>query len=109
MMLGGALFSLGTPLLFKLGGLGMFTCGFFTTHATASGWVGRLCRGDKAQAASLYLLFYYAGASVIGTGSGIFLASAGWAGVIGVTALLLSGALWLAWRQQGLNRRTGVT
>ena len=109
MMLGGALFSLGTPLLFKLGGLGLFTCGFFTTHATASGWVGRLCRGDKAQAASLYLFFYYVGASVIGTGSGIFLASAGWAGVIGVTALLLSGALWLAWRQQGLNRRTEVT
>ena len=102
------LLTLATPLAPVLAGVALLTFGFFVAHAVASGWVGRLCRGDKAQAASLYLLFYYAGASVIGTGSGIFLASAGWAGVIGITGFLLTGALWLAWRQRRLNKRTGV-
>lgn len=101
-MLGGALLSLAPPLPLKLGGLGLFTCGFFAGHATACGWVGRLCRGDKAQAASLYLFCYYVGASVIGTGGGVFLAWGGWPGVVALAAAVLAGAMALARRQRRL-------
>lgn len=101
----GALVTLGAPLFMKVGGLAIFTFGFFGSHSTASGWVGRSCRGDKAQASSLYLLFYYAGASVVGTAGGLFLSSYGWAGVVAVAAVMLGIALAVAVRLLVLEAR----
>jgi YNFM family putative membrane transporter len=40
-------------------GVGIFTCGFFSSHAIASSWVGRRALTAKAQASSLYLFAYY--------------------------------------------------
>lgn len=97
-MLVGGVITLLPSLLFKILGLAIFTFGFFGSHSTACGWVGKSCTGDKAQAAALYLLFYYVGASVIGTVGGWFLSYYGWTGVIVLIGLMLSGSLGLAVR-----------
>ena len=97
-MLIGGIVTLLDSLLFKILGLAIFTFGFFGSHSTACSWVGKCCTGDKAQAAALYLLFYYVGASIIGTAGGWFLLHYGWTGVILLVGLILSGSLVLAVR-----------
>lgn len=71
-------------------GLGFATAGFFGAHAVASGIVSRYAGADRTQGASLYLLTYYAGSSVLGTASGFTWRAAGWPGVV-VSVLLLIG------------------
>ena len=71
-------------------GLVVATVGFFGAHAIATGWAGRGATVGKAQASSLYNLFYYAGSSIIGWFGGIALAHAGWTGVA-LTVLILAG------------------
>lgn len=90
----GALLTLWPLLWMKIIGLALFTFGFFGVHSIASSWVGLLAdKSEKAQASSLYLLFYYAGSSVVGTVGGIFLHHFGWDGVILSIAVLLIFAL----------------
>ena len=74
-----------------LAGLILFTLGFFLTHAIASGWVGRVAVGTKGHAASLYLLAYYVGSSVVGSSAGWFWTGGGWT----ATALFLLALLGL--------------
>ncbi|MFD4931315.1 MFS transporter [Peribacillus butanolivorans] len=89
-MLMGALLTLLGPLLLKIMGLALFTFGFFGAHSIASSWVGRLAKkSEKAQASSLYLLFYYAGSSVVGASGGLFLMKFGWSGVISAVSILI--------------------
>lgn len=95
-MLTGSLVSLFTSLFLKLIGLGIFTYGFFGAHSAACGWAGRLDRGDKAQISALYMLFYYIGASVIGTVGGTFLSIYGWTGIVGFLSAVLLFALFIA-------------
>ncbi|MDD4599447.1 Inner membrane transport protein YnfM [bioreactor metagenome] len=95
-MLCGGLITLMSSLVIKIAGLAVFTFGFFGSHSVASSWVGKCCPGDKARAASLYLLFYYFGASVVGTVGGLFLAQYGWPGVVLIAGLILGGALLLS-------------
>ncbi|MGH3357359.1 MAG: MFS transporter [Nocardioidaceae bacterium] len=75
----------------------LFTAGFFAAHAAASGWVPALARGSATQASAIYVLAYYAGSSVFGTGIGLAWTRAGWPGTalsVGVlTALALVAAL----------------
>lgn len=97
-MLVGGIITLMASLTMKIIGLAIFTFGFFGSHSTATSWVGKCCLGDKAQAASLYLLFYYFGASVIGTVGGLFLSSYGWLGVILLAGLISAVALLLSVR-----------
>jgi YNFM family putative membrane transporter len=80
------------PALFALiAGIALVTIGFFVAHGVASGWVGRMADGAKGHAASLYLLAYYLGSSLLGSAGGWFWTRAGWGGVVGfVTALLLA-------------------
>ncbi|MFC0308545.1 MFS transporter [Gallibacterium trehalosifermentans] len=40
--------------------------GFFSTHALASGWVGKQAQQARALASALYLSFYYFGSSIVG-------------------------------------------
>lgn len=98
LMLAGILVTLAASLIVKIAGLALFTYGFFGTHCTACGWAGKLARGDKAQASSMYMLFYYIGASVVGTAGGAFLSRWGWEGVVFSLAALLGAALLLALR-----------
>lgn len=92
-MLLGCLITVNGSLSIKILGVALFTFGFFGSHSVASSWVGKCARSDKAQAASLYLLFFYLGASTIGTIGGKFLLWYEWEGVVSVIALALVLAL----------------
>lgn len=83
-------------------GIALLTIGFFGTHAVASGWVGRLAADAKGHAASLYLLFYYIGSSVMGSAGGWFWAEARWAGVTSFALAALALALIAALRLRQL-------
>jgi MFS transporter, YNFM family, putative membrane transport protein len=89
-MITGVLITLCGSLFLILVGLVLGTVGFFGAHAIATGWAGRAASVGKAQASSLYNLFYYAGSSIIGWFGGIALAHAGWTGVA-LTVLILAG------------------
>lgn len=87
-MLGGVGISLSRPLWMVIASLAVICFGFFGAHTVASAWIGRRAKEGKALASSLYLFFYYAGASILGTATGKAWTGAGWAGVaaaIGVT------------------------
>jgi YNFM family putative membrane transporter len=75
--------SLGQPLALVILGVAAITVGFFVTHSVASGWVGRLALENRSHAASLYLLAYYLGASVLGSAGGAFWRWGGWPAVTG--------------------------
>jgi YNFM family putative membrane transporter len=94
-MAAGMAITLASPLAWVIAGIVLFTCGFFITHAAASTWVGRQAKTAKAQASSLYLFFYYLGASISGTAGGFCWTRLGWHGVAGLIALLLLVALTL--------------
>ncbi len=73
--------------------------GFFLAHAQAAGWVSGHATRARASASSLYLVFYYAGASIGGFYLSPFWIWLGWPGVV-IGALLgfsvsLMLALWL--------------
>jgi len=93
----GSLLTLIEVLALKISGITIFAFGFFAGHAVASGWIGLIAPKEiKAQASSLYLLFYYMGSSFIGWLGGFFLSHFDWEGVIvlicasmGVLTLLL--------------------
>ncbi|USK59322.1 MFS transporter [Peribacillus asahii] len=90
----GALVTLAVPLALKIIGLALFTFGFFGAHSIASSWVGLLAdKTEKAQASSLYLLFYYAGSSIVGAVGGLFLHRFAWPGVIASVSILLMLAM----------------
>ncbi len=77
-------------------GIALVTLGFFAGHGVASGTVGLFAGPNKAQAASLYLLSYYAGSSLLGTAGGWFWIAGGWPAVAGFVAALFGCALLLA-------------
>jgi YNFM family putative membrane transporter len=84
------------PLLIVVFGIAVITFGFFGGHSVASSWVGLRAHQAKAQAAALYLFFYYLGSSVAGSAGGVFWDMAGWKGVAGFVAGLLVVALLIA-------------
>ena len=79
-------------------GVGLITWGFFGAHSIVSSWVGLRADGGRAQAAALYLFFYYVGSSLIGSAGGLFYARGGWPGVAALLAALTGAALILALR-----------
>lgn len=97
-MLMGVLLTLSDRLAMIIIGLGIFTYGFFGCHCVACSWAGKVTSGDKAQASSMYMLFYYMGASVIGTAGGIFLSNYGWGGVVSFVGVILGLALFICLR-----------
>ncbi|MFQ3219831.1 MAG: YNFM family putative membrane transporter [Paraglaciecola sp.] len=70
-------------------GLLINSFGFFLTHATASSWVSINAKGGKASASSLYLTFYYIGASTGGIYLDQFWQQARWQGVVFGSWLML--------------------
>lgn len=79
-------------------GIVLVTIGFFIAHSVASGWVGYLARAAKGHAASLYLLAYYLGSSVLGSIGGTFWQHGAWTGVAAYVAVLLTLGLLAARR-----------
>ncbi len=102
---GATLFS---PLLAVVLGIALVTLGFFAAHGVASGTVGGLAGANKAQAASLYLLSYYAGSSVLGTLGGVFWTAGRWPGVAGFVAVLFAAAMLLALVLRSAVRRSAL-
>ncbi|MDO4682932.1 MAG: MFS transporter [Lautropia sp.] len=95
-MLIGILTTLSGSVVLIVAGIALLTIGFFASHSVASSSVGPACDGDKGHAASLYLLFYYLGSSVIGSAGGWFWQHGGWPSVVAMAVTLTGGGLLLA-------------
>jgi YNFM family putative membrane transporter len=92
-MLCGVGLTLLQPLVLVIGGIATITFGFFGGHSVASSWVGLHAHHAKAQAAALYLFFYYIGSSVAGAVGGFFWGAWRWTGVAGFVVAMLIVAL----------------
>ncbi|MFC4453756.1 MFS transporter [Deinococcus sonorensis] len=92
----GVTLTLSMPLPGVVLGVALLTCGFFVTHAVASGWVGLAAPDHRGHASALYLLAYYLGSSVVGLAGGWFWTAGGWTWVAAFTAALLLLALGVA-------------
>jgi YNFM family putative membrane transporter len=86
----GAAVTLSASLPLIILGIVLLTSGFFIAHSVASALVGRLARGTKGHASSLYLLAYYIGSSVAGSVGGYFWGAGGWSAIV-VFALSMLG------------------
>lgn len=94
-MIAGIVLTIPNQLVLILLGLLIMTAGFFGAHSTAAGWVGARAKTAKAQATSLYNLFYYAGSSLFGWLGG-YAFVVGWIGTAAMVATLAVGALIIA-------------
>jgi len=82
------------PLPLVIGGLALFTFGYFAVHALASAGVGRRAGARRGLVSALYLSSYYLGGSLIGYAAGWPWERFAWPGV--AVALLLPVALAIA-------------
>jgi MFS transporter, YNFM family, putative membrane transport protein len=89
-MMAGVAMTLSDNVIVVLIGLVVATAGFFGAHSTAAGWTGQAAPVGRAQASSLYNLFYYAGSSAIGWLGGVAFDARGWTAVA-VTILVFAG------------------
>jgi len=106
-MVAGTLLTLvpSVPVIFA--GLVVMTAGFFAAHSTASAWTAARAVVGRAQATSLYNLFYYVGSSVIGWAGGIVFTHAGWdATALVVTGLAMIAGGWAAAVLSGASLRS---
>jgi predicted MFS family arabinose efflux permease len=87
-MVAGVAITLSTNVIAVLIGLVIATAGFFGAHSIAAGWTGRSAPIGKAQASSLYNLFYYGGSSVIGWFGGVAFDGYGWTAVAATIVVL---------------------
>src|ERR1700754_1572877 len=85
----GVLITLSDNVFAVLTGLVIATAGFFGAHSIAAGWTGQSAPTGRAQASSLYNLFYYGGSSVIGWFGGVAYDGHGWTAVA-VTIVVLA-------------------
>ena len=85
----GSLVTLGDSLQAIILGLLINSLGFFLCHSTASSFVSRTAKHAKASASSLYLVFYYLGASLGGFYLDPFWQANDWTGVIMGSWLIL--------------------
>lgn len=97
-MLVGIAMTAAPPLTVVVLGIGVLTVGYFGAHSVASSWVSRRGGVARAQAAALYLFFFYVGSSVLGTVGGIAWSRAGWVGVALFTGSTVALALVIAVR-----------
>ncbi len=86
----GSALTLSASLPIIIFGIIVLTSGFFMSHSIASGLVGKLARGTKGHASSLYMLGYYVGSSVMGSAGGWFFAIEGWSAVVSFTLGMLT-------------------
>lgn len=97
MTLHGALFSI-------IVGLFINCFGFFLCHSTLSGYVSKQAKQAKASASSLYLVFYYLGASFGGFYLDPFWQIAGWQGVVLGSLGVLLGTFVLTFKLNQYSR-----
>lgn len=85
----GSLITLVENLALIILGLSINSFGFFLAHSAASSWVNRQASVAKASASSLYLVFYYLGASAGGYYLNPFWQASAWQGVVLGSMLIL--------------------
>ncbi|OYO26515.1 MFS transporter [Janthinobacterium sp. PC23-8] len=102
-MLAGIVLTLFDSLPLIVAGMALATFGFFASHSIASSWVGRRARAPQALASAFYLLFYYLGASLIGSISGMMWGFDGWTGVIAMLVLCMGSGLLIALKLRHLQ------
>jgi len=102
--LAGLALTLSSSLWATIAGIALVTIGFFAAHSIASGWVGRTADGAKGHAASLYLLAYYLGSSLLGSSGGWFWSHMGWPAVAAFCAVIFSATLAIALLMPRKNR-----
>jgi YNFM family putative membrane transporter len=109
-MLAGVIITLAQPLWLVLLGFSVISFGFFGAHTVASAWIGRRATAGKALATSLYLFFYYAGASILGTATGKAWSAQGWMGVGAaiIFVLAIGAAVSVRMRQMSEIRESAV-
>lgn len=90
LMVVGTLVSLGESISVIMLGFLFSAFGFFLCHANCSSWVSHNARHAKASASSLYLVFYYLGASLGGTYLAPFWHHGQWAGVVLGSLIILA-------------------
>jgi YNFM family putative membrane transporter len=101
-MLAGLALTLSQRLPVVIGGVGIFTFGFFATHSIASAWVARRAQERRGLATAIYLSCYYLGASLIGSLSGIAWSLGHWNGLAAGLGLCLLALLASALRLRTL-------
>ena len=105
----GTLCTIQGSLVMIISGLLINTFGFFVAHSSLSAWVNTYAIGSKASASSLYLVFYYLGASLGSSYLNPFWEMAGYTGVVTAAVLTLCGVLvagmWLR-QQEEINKAT---
>jgi len=101
----GVAITLAAPLWAIILGIVLLTSGFFMAHSVASALVGRLARGTKGHASSLYLLGYYLGSSVAGSLGGHFWSADGWWAVAAFTGIMLLLSLFAALQSRRIAAR----
>lgn len=89
-LMAGSLLTLSSQLWLIVLGFLVNSFGFFFAHSSASSWVSQNAHHARASASSLYLLFYYTGASTGGFYLHPFWQWQGWSGVV-VGSLLVLG------------------
>jgi YNFM family putative membrane transporter len=106
----GTLLTLIPDLILIITGFFINAFGFFFTHSLATGWVTGHAQAARASATSLYLMFYYAGATMGGFYLEPFWRWAGWEGVVigslFVLGISFSLTLWLGSRKSLFEART---
>ncbi|KQQ38430.1 hypothetical protein ASG19_05140 [Rhizobium sp. Leaf306] len=102
----GVVITLATPLPLIILGIVLLTSGFFIAHSVASALVGRMAKGTKGHASSLYLLGYYLGSSVAGSVGGHFWSADGWWAVSAFTGTMLALALAAALLSRSITQRS---
>lgn len=103
-MMGGTLITLMPSIVTIIVGFLLSAFGFFFTHSTASAWVSHNANENKASASSLYLVFYYIGASTGGFYLSPFWQWMGWSGVVIGSLIVLSITLSITVFLHKLNR-----
>ncbi|MEB4593363.1 MFS transporter [Candidatus Thiothrix sp. Deng01] len=108
LLMGGSLLTLIPNLTTIVFGFMVSSFGFFFTHSLASSWVSHHALKARASASSLYLVFYYMGASAGGFLLEPFWQWQGWLGIVVgsllVYSLTLGCSLWLHRWQMGEHR-----
>jgi YNFM family putative membrane transporter len=96
----GTLLTLNLQLHWIIAGLFINALGFFFTHSLAAGWVASHAKRARGSATSLYLMFYYGGATLGGFYLEPFWRWLTWPGVVIASLLILMVtlglSLWLA-------------
>ncbi|UTW03159.1 MFS transporter [Amphritea atlantica] len=104
-LIAGSLLTLSSALPLIVTGFFINSFGFFFAHSSASSWVSHQATHARASASSLYLVFYYLGASCGGFYLDPFWQWLGWEGVVLGSVMVLLVTLSLTLALSSLNAR----